>query len=135
MTNSPSPEQVNRKIADVLGEKFCACKTPVPFYSPPAARNTLCCGNCKGLIIPIDRATNRDESYKLIANINFTPFDYEVMSAYDESLLYLETEGWRWADCSNCEGRGVQPMTDSSGEMDGPACRHCNGEGGEWVKV
>ena len=109
-TISPSPKQINRKIADVLEEKFCACKTPAPFHSPPAVRNTLCCGKCKGLIIPIDRATDRNASYELPVEggDRISRFPRAVLkiaqensyrdlrlSAYIESLGWLLYKGWR----------------------------------------
>ncbi len=115
---NPTPEQIQRKIAEVQG--WTDIIIPLDGYprgKPPDHKG--------GIRIPLPNwPTDRDESYKLIANINFTPFDYEVMSAYDESLLYLETEGWRWVEC-NCKSGKTQDLL----------CPDCNGEGGEWVKV
>ena len=115
----PTKKQVQRKIVEALGWVW---------------RNDACPGICpnqaitpNGKIVSVPNwPTNREDSYKLIKDISFAPFDSAVMSAYDESMLYLETEGWRWTECLVCGGDGI---------LHDYTCEKCSGERGEWVKV
>ena len=76
----------------------------------------------------------------MIKDIYCSEFPYEVLTAEDESLMYLESEGWRWETCDavDCHGTGVVAI-DAEDEEGRPIqgadnCPYCSGKGGEWVK-
>ncbi len=149
--NMPTPEQLRRKIAEVLGvtsEKgdwYCPQCDVLLSGESVTYGETHDAPLCGAKVIwksgIKDWPTNRDDSYELIKDIDFAPFDYAVMSAYDESLLYLETKGWRWVECDavDCMGSGVVAVTiddeDGNPIHGADQCEYCNGKGGEWVKA
>ena len=121
---NPSDEQIKRlqfKIAEVLGwtEISDIGHGILTGFNP----NNMDLGP---IFLP-PWTTDRNASYELIKD--FTGLQaglYLVVapSAYDESMAYLDSEGWRWVDCDSCEGEPHGVSED---------CTDCSGEGGEWV--
>lgn len=78
---------------------------------------------------------DRNASYDLLKEIHFAEFPYEVLTAYDESLFYLEYMGWRWEICAECDGQGKVHHKGRPCCFTGPCfCCDCSGDKGRWVK-
>ena len=120
---------LQRQIADVLGwTDFRDWRGTLGGMSPEGVTQDV--PNW-----PIDR----NASYELIKGIQFGEFP-EVLSAREESLLFLEHKGWRWVDCAKCiDGREKCPDCDSRGHLSHdppqPKCTDCNGDKGAWVRL
>ena len=144
--NRPSNEQLQRKIAEVLGciwveDKGIPDWGPVlvlpdtefvithhqEYYLPCGAPANIKPHNLR--LLP-NWPTDRNASYELIKGIQFGEFP-EVMPAREESLLFLEHKGYRWVDCK--EFRCVEGKEQVFDQMTWPDCQACDGNAGKWL--
>ena len=93
--SNPTPDQIQRFIAKLLGG-FCLCDEPeIITFSIPDSSLEGTCRNCKEKA-RLDWPGDRRESYELLKDYNINFKSSAVISAYDESMLFLELKGYRW---------------------------------------
>ncbi len=137
----PTNEQLQRKIAEVLGWKNLHLKHGNLLGFPPGFRTIQCVPNwptnrddSKELPVKDQHAYNEaisKECYKAIKTGD--PTSEIILSrqpAEVESLAWLLYKGWRWVECDECDGLGDKRPDFEIGQL----CL-CNGKGGEWEKV
>lgn len=91
---------------------------------------------------------NRNESFDLVKGL---PCISTFMTALEECMVYIESEGWRWEVCdglahnftlenfcpANCKDDAFCVDTGycPTGCVLGVKCPRCSGKRGEWVKI
>lgn len=139
----PTDEQLKRKIAEVLGWKA--------FHRTVGIATIWVMPDGDKVFLP-DWPTDRNASYELMKD--FTGMESglylgSAQSAREESLGFLDREGWRWAKCTAKCGDGKCPVCFGDGQSHGGPdrpgiclscdgtgkCPACTGEGGKWEKI
>ena len=115
--SNPTPDQIQRLIAKLLG--LCACGRCQD------NGHGICC-NCHKPWPQIENwPGDRNASYELLKDYNINFKSSAVISAYDESMIFIELKGYRWETCDSCEGQPHGVSED---------CTDCNVQGGKFVK-
>ncbi len=127
MTN-PRPDQIQAMtelITELLGWKKMCCDNQLKYPHWHVKEQCFLGGG------PPNWPGDRRESYELLKDYNINFKSSAVISAYDESMLFLELKGYRWVECENmCVDGLYQPTPDPESTTKCP----CNGQGGKFVK-
>ena len=137
--NNPSDEQIKRlqfKIADLQGWRTIKWQRPILHalgdpeelvgYEPDGNFNV--CPNW---------LTDRNASWGLVKDFTVKEEGLYLghRTAQNESMGYLNREGWRWVDCETCAVNTVRSTGIASSPIgDINPCPACKGEKGEWVQ-
>ncbi len=139
----PTDEQLQRKIAEVLGlctckcaqdnghGICCICDKPWPALEDWATdRNT-------SILLPVEDENEFRRALWHICQELYPENSTDTRtSAYIESLAWLLYKGWQWEMCKECEGKKEVKVRSimGPGGINTFVCQSCSGKGGEWVK-